>query len=145
MYKKIGYFLSKEVLYEHLESIDAYKNIDLSHAVILLYFNEKKAFSRVKSDLFLRKVINDNPLSIVISGENTEENFDALLRLQSLSQHHDHIMTYSEKPSECLDMLFLSAWPAQERHDNWQNYMILEIGDSGLEGAARNYLLKNSR
>lgn len=133
MLNKIGNYLGKNVYYKHFATIDKYKTLALSDSVLLIFFCSDRKITESQLNEFFQKIVSNHPLSIVISGDYFGDYFDVLLRFLSECHQHDHIMTYAAEPKESLDMFFDAAWPVEERHDDWSNYKIIEIGDAKIE------------
>jgi hypothetical protein len=141
MFKVIGSYFGREVLYKSTSLYEKQLIPELSTSVVLVRFDDATIDDK-QFELFLNHIIQAELLSITLCGINTDKYFGKLLEMLSVMSDKKHIMTYISKPENCLDDFFLASWPAEERHDDWQNYIVIEVGGSDLEQALKNYLQK---
>lgn len=87
----------------------------------------------------IKDIVNKEPLSITLSGENASFHFDYLLNFLSIVSSTKHIMTglIDDKDiQEIVETFLISTWPSEERFDEWTSYNILfitnDLNDSSL-------------
>lgn len=141
MVETIGNYLSKDVLYKTIPSLDNFSSTSLSNSVVLLFFNSFDA-SNKELEMFFKTLIQTSPLAITVCGIDADKYFERLLQLLSMASKKQHIMTYISKSELYLDDFFLASWPEEERHDDWKNYVILEIGGFHIKESVKTYLSK---
>lgn len=82
---------------------------------------------------YLPHLIAAQPLAIAVFGVNSELAFDNLLQLLSTpSESMPHIMTSRlDEPalSDALDAFLAGTWPSSERFNEWDDYVIVVLGE----------------
>lgn len=139
MSKLMAYYLDREVLYKSTSLYENQLIPKLSTATVLLCF-DKAHITNKQFEEFFKTIIQEEPLSITICGANADKHFEVLLEILSIAPQKKHIMTYISKSEQCLDDFFLASWPAEERHNEWQRYVVIEAEGSELGQTLKNYL-----
>jgi len=76
------------------------------------------------------------PLTLIFFGKGSDDLSEGLVRyLNQNPQERFTFVLHSHETTleEALDSFFTSAWPPQERWDDWKEYLVLGIGTLPLE------------
>ncbi len=126
---KMGKYLNREIFIRSLKNISSIELMeDLSKSMVMIACSKKTKETEI--DRFLSEVVKLNPLAIFLA-EEAVSRIDHLFYLLALEKTN-HVMTYfCENMDEAAEMLLLSSWPAEERFDNWRNYIVYLL-DTGI-------------
>jgi hypothetical protein len=75
----------------------------------------------------LVEIIQEAPLLVSVAGPRAEAAFDVLLQGLSVEPCDAHVMTRqgTDCLSESVAEFFQSAWPSEERIDDWRGYVLV--------------------
>ncbi|PIE89288.1 MAG: hypothetical protein CR997_11750 [Acidobacteria bacterium] len=126
---KIGKYLNREILIRSLKNNSSIEIMeDLSKSMVMIVCSKKTKETEI--DRFLSEVVKLNPLAIFLA-EEAVSRIDHLFHLLAIEKTN-HVMTYfCENMDEAAEMLLISSWPAEERFDNWSNYIVYLL-DTGI-------------
>ncbi len=139
-WEKIGQYLDRLVKVAKINSLKDYsRDSSLATSNIMLCFG---ALEITDSELkkFYEYLAQAHPLTILICGKNSENNFSTLLNSIYSKKSRKFIMTALNKDKnmrEWIEQLFWATWPSEERFDEWKENRILVIGDDSFYNKIR--------
>jgi Cft2 family RNA processing exonuclease len=129
-WEKIGSYLGREIFFAQIQSISDYENHGHLGDSTLVVFLETDCFEKTSIQDFFKEVAGNEPLCVAVGGNNSDATFTLLLETLSKKPSRKHIMTYvfeEIENFEWLESFIKTAWPAEERHDDWKKYSVLAI------------------
>lgn len=134
-WQKIGQYLDRSVKIGKINSLEEYsRNSSLASSNVMLCFDVLDLMD-LKLKSFYEQLAQSHPLTILICGKNSENNFSILLDSIYSKKSKKFIMTAvnkDENMQEWIEQLFWATWPSEERFDEWKENRILVIGDDNF-------------
>ncbi len=119
--RDVGTYLGRAVQVIHVEDLCGF---EWQRSTVLISTSEFADAPSIKG--VIEKAFEGEALSVFVCGPGAEEAFSFMLDLQSRLVGQRHTMTYlsDNQFPECIEEFFASAWPSQDRFEEWSSYLI---------------------
>lgn len=106
------------------------------HAMVVFVSIDAPMLPDILADRCISGLLATRPLTLVFYGRGSEalvEKFIQYLNQNPQKEFTFVLHSHESRLEDALEDFFISAWPPQERWDDWKEYLVLVLGGIGLE------------
>lgn len=140
---RIGTYLGRPVWCAAVDRAADLSGLGVEGNLALLHTGDRRLVSKEREEL-ANQIIQSRPLAMFFTGADAAVMFDVLLRALDAPTDPIPMMTNFSCGglAEAVDEFLTATWPPDERWDEWQGYLLVEIGGpiALVEAAASQFL-----